>query len=131
MVVLVALTLLSVLGVIGFKYPVMVEGDKLRNPVHVQAVENGIIRLDDRRVIQVDRSTTEILKLRLAESNGMLELKQLDKSEVEVYTGRTMNGYCGTPFSQPLCIPLIKVKIPKHLKFFVCQGTIVQAENKQ
>ena len=131
LIVFAALLTLWLLGIVGFRYPVMVEGNALINPVRVRAIEDGKIQLEDGRFIQFNREETEMVKFRLEESAWMVEIGQSRTSEVEIFAGQTRNGYCGTPFAQPICIPLVRVEIPRHLKFLLCRGTIGQGKAKQ
>lgn len=98
----VVIALLNVLGVVGFRYPRVVENDPLLSPVLVAGVTGDRLMLDDGRVFKV--IPAENLADAIRESGNRVDVEQTG-GETLIYVKRR-GWLCGTPWAALVRIPL-------------------------
>ena len=118
----VALVLGIVTGLIGISYPVRVDSTALSSPVKVQRITGQQIELVDGRVITL--SDDQEWKDRIADSKNWVDLEgDPEGPEVWIYGDRKLL-ICGTPWAQPIRIPIIPNRIPMNHRQLIAVGEI-------
>lgn len=121
-----AMLLLLFLGVltrvVGICYPVMVDNQPLMTPVQIVGVSGESVTLKDGRVL-------DLYCLGGDWENVLARLPQVDLEEERpgdftVYVSRSHPGICGTPWAQPIRIPLIPHRIDRNRRAEFCGATL-------
>ena len=101
-------------GLVGLKYPVVVDNEPLENPVRVKSIlADDLLVLSDGRKVRLRHKVRNLRKL-LDDSNWQVDIEPLDEASndtlsAEVYV-RQAGWVCGTPYAKLIVIPLIPVR---------------------
>ncbi|MBI2900159.1 MAG: hypothetical protein HYY17_08230 [Planctomycetes bacterium] len=103
--------LLAGCGIIGFSYPVADDTNPLCHPMRVRACEDGLLFLTNDLVVRpCPFVRKEILIRALTGSEWEIEVRPLWWEPTGVLVGdiwvKVQLGYCGTPWTQPIRIPI-------------------------
>jgi len=125
--VAVALILGIVTGFIGISYPVRVDNTALSSPIKVEQITGHQIELVDGRVITLsDAYTDQEWENRIAYSKNLVDLEgDAEGPEVWLYGDREL-FICGTPWAQPIRIPIIPNRIPRNHRQLIAVGEITK-----
>ena len=124
LLVVVALVLGIVTGLIGISYPVRVDNTALRSPVKVKRITGHQIELVDGRVITL--SDDQEWKDRISYSKNWVDLEgDPEGPDVWIYGDRKFM-LCGTPWAQPIRIPIIPNRIPMNHRQLIAVGEITK-----
>jgi hypothetical protein len=100
-------------GLVGLHYMRAVDNDPLVAPVRVLSVQKSTLRLEDGRALQVDHLLRHDVPLReLIEASGNWVDVEPDGPQTLIVFVKTRRGICGTPWAQPVSIPLIPDNVP-------------------
>ena len=111
-------------GLIGISYPVRVYNTALTSPVKVKRIIGHQIELVDGRLITL--SDDEEWKTQIAYSKNWVDLEgDPEGPEVWVYGDRKFM-LCGTPWAQPIRIPIIPNRIPMNHRQLIAVGEITK-----
>ncbi len=124
---LVALSLGIGTGLIGISYPVAVDNTTLMSPIEVERITGNQIKLVDGRVITLSDAYTEYeWQDRIAQSKNRVDLDgDSEGPEVWIY-GDYNRGFCGTPWAQPIRIPIIPILIPRNQRLLIAVGEMTK-----
>jgi len=109
-------------SLVRFRYPVMVEGDPLKAPVKVVGISGNQITLEDGRVLALDISPQENISNELSQTDFIIEVEELNERNVVIFANRERYGYCGTPYTAPICIPIFRDRIPDRRREIIAIG---------
>ena len=125
--VAVALILGIVTGLIGISYPVRVDVTSLSSPIKVKRFTENQIELVDGRVITLsDASADHEWQDRIVYSKNLVDLEgDSDGPDVWIYGDRKFK-LCGTPWAQPLRIPIIPIRIHMNSRDLIAVGKITK-----
>ena len=124
-ILVVAFLILGIVtGWIGISYPVRVDNTALNSPVKVERITGRQVELVDGRVITL--SDDQEWKDRIAYSKNWVDLEgDPEGPEVWIYGDRNMI-ICGTPWAQPIRIPIIPNRFPKNHRQLIAVGEITK-----
>ena len=126
----IALTIVVIVGIasgiVGISYPAFVDNTDLRSPVLVTQLNRNQMVLSDMRTVQLpgysDAELTKLLK-QIETSKYKVDIDGTgNHSEVWIY-GDVQMKICGTPWAQPIMIPLIPNRIRKNQRILIAVGT--------
>ncbi len=120
------LALMIMTDMIGFHYPVFVDGEPLNDPVKVIKWDVENMHLEDGRIIAIKPRVRDMAEY-LRESNSQIELGNVE-GHLLIW-GRKRAMICGTRWFQTIRIPLIPDKVALHWREVIAFGTYVDAES--
>jgi hypothetical protein len=123
---LLVLTVASYTGVIGFHYPRVIENEPLHDPIKVLRVEGKQLHLSDSRIIEVQNTSDEALTKAIAESDFYVDLE--GSGSVVTVHARQNGWICGTPWAQPIRIPLFPDTVYQNRRDLIAVGEFVGSE---
>ena len=124
---LLLLVIATALGMVGFRYPYVVQDQPLNNPVKVLCVESNRLHLADSRVVEVDPHSKQDITNQLAQSDFMIDVEDGADDEVVIYARQ--NGWiCGTPWAQPIRIPIFRDTVYRNRRELITVGKIIIGE---
>ena len=110
-------------GIVGFHYPRIVDDEPLQNPTEVIGVVDGQLFLSDLRAIKLHTTSPEPLAEVLTESDYKIDIVGTEPY-VTIYS-RKNGGICGTPWTQPIQIPLIPETVYRNRREMIGYGEFV------
>ncbi|TWU04650.1 hypothetical protein [Stieleria varia] len=119
-----ALLLAWMSGVVGFHYTRVVDDEPLQNPVEVIGVVENQLYLSDLRVIKLQTGSHEQLLEAITQSAYQVDI-QGTEPYVTLYA-RTNRWVCGTPWAQPIRIPLIPETVYRNRREMIGYGEFVE-----
>jgi len=122
--VLVVVVFGSMIGLVGFHYPSVIQDEPLRNPQKVLRVEGTNIFMEGGAVIALDQVYASGLCNKLKQSGVQIEVEGARGEPVAIFA-RQDGWVCGTPWAQPIRIPLIPDRIYKNRRELVAVGVLV------
>ena len=124
-VVVAVLIVTECFGLVGFRYPSVVENQPLLSPCRVGRVNGSELLLEDGRVVtvQLDHLPLEPPNVSVAdlveESDNQVDLEPSDdRSHAVVYVKRH-RSFCLRPWNRVVTVPLIRVEVPTHKRYRV------------
>jgi hypothetical protein len=111
-------------GLVGFRYPHIVQRDPLRHPYKVAGLQGTNMVLADGRIIAFQASYPSGFSNALSQSEFEVDLDSRGTSGVAIYA-RHMTMICGTPWAQPILIPVIRDTVYKQHRELIALGTYV------
>jgi hypothetical protein len=111
-VVMVLLFLGVLAGIIGFSYPRLIDNQALENPIEVTSLDGTIMTLEDGRRIDFEYFLGDDLKAALEDSNYQVDIEH-DGDQLVIFLSMP-TFVCGTPWAQPIRIPLMPCDIPRN-----------------
>ena len=123
----VAIILGMVTGIIGISYPVRVDVTSLKTTIKVERFTENQIELSDGRVITLsDAYADHVWQDRIVYSKNQVDLEgDADGSDVWIYGDRKFK-LCGTPWEQPIRIPIIPNRIHMNFRDLIAVGKITR-----
>ncbi len=125
----------SFLGVVGFHYPRVIQNEPLKNPQKVVSVHGTDIVLERGAVISIHPvtgvDTTEASQISNLLNQTAFEIEVEDRGGPIAIYGRQNGWICGTPWAQPVRIPLIPDQVYKNRKRLIGLGSYVQSESQR
>ncbi len=113
-----------VTGLIGISYPVRVDNTALSSPVKVKRITGHQIELVDGRVITL--SDDQEWKDRISYSKNLVDIEgDSEGPDVWIYGDRKFI-LCGTPWAQPIRIPIIPNRIPMNHRQLIAVGEVTK-----
>ncbi|MES2923598.1 MAG: hypothetical protein V4819_18730 [Verrucomicrobiota bacterium] len=110
-------------GFIGIRYPRVVENQPLRSPVRVVAVDGSRITLGDGVVVELDDSPMKgTWSSTMSDTHHWIDVESSGGDEVLIF-GNRKGWICGTPWAQPIRIPLIPVDVYRNRREVIGFGT--------
>lgn len=116
-------------GLVGFRYPHIVQGDPLRHPCKVRDVQGTNMVLADGRVIAFHASYPSEFSNELSQSEFEVDVEGRGISGAAIYA-RHKTKICGTPWAQPIVIPLIRDTVYKQHREMIAFGTYVTTNSQ-
>ncbi|WP_146534829.1 hypothetical protein [Rubripirellula reticaptiva] len=120
---LLVLIVASLVGVVGFHYPNVIENEPLNDPIKVLRVEGNHLHLADSRIIEIQNASDEALTKAIAESDFLVDVEG-SGSLVTVHA-RQDGWVCGTPWAQPIRIPLFADTVYRNRRDLIAIGEFV------
>ena len=117
-------------GLIGIHYPHVVENQPLESPIKVVRIDGQNLTLSDGRVIIINDETGRNWRAVLSESENMIDVEEHDNGFVEVY-GRQNGWICGTPWVQPIRIPIIRDTVYKNRRELIAIGKLKKGNSQE
>ncbi len=118
----------SMIGLIGFHYPDVVQDEPLRNPQKVVRVEGTNIHLESGAIVALDGLDTLEISNKLKQSAFEIDIEGTNKEPVAIWA-RQDGWVCGTPWAQPIRIPLIRDTTYKNRRELIAVGSYQNAKN--
>ena len=121
---LILLVIASALGMVGFHYPHVIRDQPLNDPVKVLRVESNRLFLADNRIIEVDLYPKQEITNQFAQSDFMIDVEHGRDGIVGIYARQ--NGWiCGTPWAQPIRIPIFRDTVYRNRRELITIGKII------
>ena len=120
---LLLLAIATALGMVGFRYPHVIQDQPLANPVKVLRVESNRLFLADSRVIDVDLYPKQDITNQLAQSDFMIDVED-GKDDIVGIFARQDGWICGTPWAQPVRIPIFRDTVYRNRRKLITIGKI-------
>lgn len=113
-----------VTGIVGIFYPRIAENNPLLHPIKVVSVSGSkVVLADGRRIeLQGQASGDETWASVLEKSQYMVDIEPVEGGDIAIY-GSVRAFICGTPWAQPICIPLIPVDLKRYHRKCLGYGT--------
>ena len=118
------LVIAAALGMVGFHYPHVVQDQPLNDPVAVLHVESNRLILADGRVIEADLDSEQDITNQLAQSDFMIDVERGQDGFVGIYA-RQDGWICGTPWAQPILIPVFRDTVYRNRRELITIGTVI------
>lgn len=124
---LILFTLGIVTGLVGISYPVRVDNSSLISPIKVVRITDNQIELADGRMISLSSAHDDHeWQGQIVYSKNMVDVEGDPGSpEVWIYGDRKFM-LCGTPWAQPIRIPMIPNRIPMNHRQLIAAGEITK-----
>ena len=123
---LLVLTVASLSGVIGLRYPRVIENEPLDNPIKVLRVDGSRLHLSDSRIIETKGPTVESLAKAISESDFYVDVEG-SGSLITVHA-RQDGWICGTPWAQPIRVPIFPDTVYRNRRELIAVGEFVSPE---
>jgi len=122
---LVLLVFAASLGIVGFRAPRVVQNQPLMAPIRVVSIDGAKLVLEDKRIIQTEPYSGQDLSNQLSQSDFMVDLEPGAGETVGVYARQT-GWICGTPWAQPIRIPIIRDTVYKNRRQLIATGEFIR-----
>jgi hypothetical protein len=110
------------IGLVGFHYPQVIQNEPLRNPQVVVRLDGTNIVLKSGAVIRVEDMSTQEISNKLSQSAFEIDVERGKYGTVGIIARQ--NGWvCGTPWAQPIRIPLIRDIVYKNRRELIAVGS--------
>ncbi len=117
------------IGIVGFHYPQVIENEPFNSPIKVIDMKVNKLFLADGKIIQIDNKFKRDWEKVLSESEFMVDLKF--KKDLFFIYARQKSWICGTPWAQPIRIPLFKDIVYENRIELIAVGKQVTDESQQ
>jgi hypothetical protein len=112
------------IGLVGFHYPRVIENEPLEDPHRVVRFEGSNLFLENGTIIALEPFWTEPMAEQLKMASFEVDLERQNDGSCYVLARR--NGWiCGTPWAQPIRIPLIADTVYKNRRELIGVGSDV------
>lgn len=113
------------MGLVGFHYPQVIQDEPLRHPLNVVRVENNRLWLEDGRGLVLDDLDAGQISNKLSQSDFKVDIEPGANGILGIYARQ--NGWiCGTPWAQPICIPIIPDTVYKNRRELIAISDTVE-----
>jgi len=120
------LAVASSAGIIGFRYPRVIENEPLNRPIKVTRVEGNYLFLSDSRIISIESAAEERLTEAIAESDFYVDVEE-SRPLVSIYA-RQDGWVCGTAWAQPIRVPLFPDTVYRNRRELIAVGQLVSSQ---
>jgi len=127
--VITLLLVLLITPLIGIHYPHIIEDQPLKSPVLVVKIHNKLLTLEDGRTLEVISPLNEPLEKILKQSDNYIDLEAIGKTGLSIYA-RQDGWICGTPWSAPIRIPIIKDTVYKNRRELIAAAEVINVKEK-
>jgi hypothetical protein len=117
-------------GLVGFHYPTVIQDEPLRDPQKIARVEGTNLFLQNGSVIAIDWIKATEISNELRQSSFEVDLEGA-KGEPVAIIARQDGWICGTPWAQPIRIPLIRDTVYKNRRELIAMGEYVQPNSQR
>src|SRR4051812_43856517 len=117
-------------GVIGFHYPKVIQNEPLHNPQKVVRIIGSDVVMQNGAVLRIDNMDASEISNKLSQSTFEVELDGGPNGEPVAVWARQKGWVCGTPWAQPIVIPLIRDTVYKNRRCVVASGRYVQSNTQ-
>jgi hypothetical protein len=117
-------------GFIGIHYPHVIQDQPLRHPLAVVRVETNRLWLEDGRVLALDDADGSQISNKLSQSDFKVDIEPGADGILGIYA-RQKNWICGTPWAQPIRIPIFRDTVYKNRRELIAIGMIEEASSQQ
>jgi hypothetical protein len=111
-------------GLIGFHYPRVIENEPLKDPHKVVRFEGTNLFLEDGAMIALGPFGSERLGDQLKKANFEIDIERDADGSCSVLS-RQPGWICGTPWTQPIRIPLIADTVYRNRRELIAIGSYV------
>jgi hypothetical protein len=119
----------SALGLVGFHYPRVVQNEPLRNPQTVVRLDGIDLGLQSGAIIRVEAMESLEISNKLSQSAFEIDVESGKDETVAIYA--RLNGWvCGTPWAQPIRIPLIRDTVYRNRRQLIGFGSYVRPHSQ-
>jgi hypothetical protein len=111
-------------GIVGMSCPRIIENQPLEHPIKVSYLDASTLRLPDGRLIGLQGPPVggETWGAILENNNYLVDLEPEDGGEIAI-DGSVRSFTCGTPWAQPIRIPLIAADLKQYRRECIGFGT--------
>jgi hypothetical protein len=120
----------SMIGMVGFHYPHVIQDEPLQNPQKVLRVEGPNIFLESGAIIALDHVDASSISNKLDQSAFRVDIEGAKGGPLAIWA-RQDGWICGTPWAQPIRIPLIRDTIYKNRRELIAVGSYVESGGQQ
>jgi hypothetical protein len=120
---LLVIAVASSCGIVGFRYPDVIDDQPLKDPIRVLSVEGSRLHLADSRTFQCQNMSEKALKDAITQSDFTIDIEVFESTAV-VYA-RPDGWVCGTPWAQPIQIPIFADKVYRNRRVPIAVGEFV------
>lgn len=100
---------------VGIHYPLVIQDEPLRNPARIVNVSGKLVTLEDGRKLRMEGIESEDdWNSIFQQSNYQIEIEANDDGAMII--ARQKGWICGTPWAQPIRVPLIPDIVYKNRK---------------
>jgi hypothetical protein len=118
------------IGVVGFRYPKVIQNEPLKHPQKVVRVEGTDLVLQNGRTVRVEGIDHSEITNKLAQAAFEVDLEGGDEGAVSIWA-RQSGWICGTPWAQPIRLPLIPDRVYRNRKQLIALGSFVRSDSQQ
>ena len=115
---------LGVFPFVGLHYPKIVENEPLHEPVKVLNIQGSTIALENGRTLVLDGIDANNISNQLMQSDYYIDLKDEGDGVYFVYA-RQDGWVCGTPWAQPIRIPLFEDTVYRNKRRLIAFGELM------
>ena len=119
------IVLACVSGLVGFHYPHVIQNEPLHHPVAVVRVESNRLWLEDGRVLRLDGADSSQISNKLSQSEFRVDIEKGADGFLGIYA-RQNSWVCGTPWAQPIRIPIIRDTVYENRRELIAIAEIVK-----
>ena len=123
--ILVVIVIAFILGLVGFTYPRVVRDEPLHHPLRVVKIEGTNIVLESGRLIALEGMTAADITNKLQQSDFHVDVEPGHGGSVAIWARQT-GWICGTPWAQPIRIPLVPVTVHKNRRKLIAVGSYIR-----
>ena len=116
-------------GIVGFHYPMVIQDEPLRNPQKVVRMEGTNIFLQNGAVIEIESSDAAEISNKLHQSAFNIDIEGTKGEPLAIFA-RQDGWICGTPWVQPIRIPLIRDNVYKNRRKLIAIGSYVESNGQ-
>jgi len=124
--VLVLLALGTAFGMVGFHYPKVIQNEPLQNPQKVTRIEGSNLILQSGAMVRIEDMDSFGMSNRLAQSQFEIELDGGSNGGPVTVWARQNGWICGTPWAQPIRIPVFLDTVYRNRKLIIATGNYVR-----
>ena len=129
LLICVVLGLGAFMGLIGFHYPRVIENQPLSNPIAISNVEGLAVSLTDGRILELESYDYNGSENHLLAKGTMIEIEEISDGEVVIW-GNKPGWICGTPWAQPIRIPLLADDVYRNRREMLSFATYAETKAK-
>ena len=117
-------------GLVGFHYLLLVQNEPLHHPIKVLKLDGNRLTLLNGQTLTIDPVDFTDVSTELNRSNDEVDLEINDKGQASIFA-RHAYGICGTPWAQPIHIPLFADVMNRNHRVQIATGVVeVPATNR-
>ena len=113
-------------GLVTFHYPNIIQNEPLKNPQKVVRLDGPDIILENGRMVRLDFMYVSEISNELSQAAFIIDLEGEKEGAVRIW-GRQPGWICGTAWSQPIRIPLIRDTVYVNRRELIAVGAYVKA----